>query len=128
MNKYIKEQLKKCKVCTVPYFDEDTTDLIIPLYQLNATQQELILNHYYIIRLSSSVFNPPQTSVLASNWNKGVIPKSEYMMIMYKKSVGEMIQVDGCGWDNDRSASKSDAYLDLWLPRNAFSVIKELNV
>ena len=66
--------------------------------------------------------------MLASNWNKGIIPKSEYLMVMYKKSLGDMIQVDGCGWNIDRDASLTDAYMDLWLPRNAFTVVTELQV
>lgn len=49
-------------------------------------------------------------------------------MVMYKKSLGDMVQVDGCGWDAKRDASLTDVYMDLWLPRNAISVIKELNV
>lgn len=66
--------------------------------------------------------------MLSSNWNRGIVPKSEYLMVMYKKSLGDMIQVDGCGWDEKRNASLPDAYMDLWLPRNAINVVKELTV
>lgn len=49
-------------------------------------------------------------------------------MVMYKKSLGDMIQVDGCEWNIDGDASLTDAYMDLWLPRNAFNVVKELQL
>lgn len=126
MNKRMKQQLASCKICQLPFYDDNTLTLEIPLYSPNASKVELEENKYYIIHLSTSVYNPPENSSLAVNWNRNVVPKSEFLLVTKTSSVGDMLQVDGCGWDNYSNKATNDVYTNLWLPRNAFKIVKEL--
>lgn len=126
MNKRMKQQLASCKICQLPFYDDNTLTLEIPLYSPNASKVELEENKYYIIHLSTSVYNPSENSSLAVNWNRNVVPKSEFLLVTKTSSVGDMLQVDGCGWDNYSNKATNDVYTNLWLPRNAFKIVKEL--
>lgn len=126
MNKRMKQQLASCKICQLPFYDDNTSQIEIPLYNPNASKVELEENKYYIIHLSKSVYDPPENSSLAVNWNKNIIPQSEFLLITKTSSVGDMVQVDGCGWDNNVNKASKDVYTNLWLPLNAFQIVKEL--
>ena len=122
MNKYIKEQLLKCKTF-IPEFDDDTTELLIKGNFVREFEGELDASHNYVIQLEPYIINPPDTFTLADNWNKGVIPKSKYLYCNPKKIVGKMVQFDAVGYDIDNKVYLSDRYIDLWLPRKGFKVL-----
>ena len=50
MNKRMKQQLASCKICQLPFYDDNTLQMEIPLYSPNAAKVELEENKYYIIQ------------------------------------------------------------------------------
>ncbi len=121
MNRIIKEELEKVRV-PLPYYDDNTTYIIIE--GNTATDILVRINHEYIIMLHDSVLN--KSSGLSSNWNRGITPKSKYLLVMVTKITGNMVLVDGCGYDIKLEESLKDSYIDLWLPKSLFKVISEL--
>lgn len=128
MNKYIKEQLLKCKEAVIPDFDELTTELVIKKSE-NAipidSGENLDTNSNYIIELENYIINPPETFTLASNWNQGRVPTSKYLYCNPKQIMGKMVKIDGIGYDISTNQYLSDKYIDLWLPRKGFKIIKK---
>ena len=127
MNKYIKEQLIKCKIAQIPEFDNDTTELIIKRVNSVVFNDNIDLeyNHNYIIELERYITNPPETFTLADNWNRGIIPSSKYLYCTPKHINGKMIKFDAVGYDIDNKVYLSDKYIDLWLPRKGFKIISK---
>ena len=126
MNKYIKEQLLKCKIAQIPDFNDNTTELIINCVDSVVHNNiDLEYDHNYIIELERYITNPPDTFTLADNWNKGVIPTSKYLYCSPKQINGKMIQFDAVGYDIDNKIYLSDRYIDLWLPRKGFKIISK---
>lgn len=127
MNKYIKEQLLRCKVAKIPEFNDDTTELIIKC--INSVDYndniDLECEHNYVIELERYITNPPDTFTLADNWNKGVIPISKYLYCSPKQISGKMIKFDAVGYDINNKIYLSDRYIDLWLPRKGFKIISK---
>lgn len=127
MNNIIKQELEKCKDI-LPEFDDKTTYILIPKgsnYQENKNI-ELEIGKYYSIRLAKYILYPPENFTLDSNWNNGVHPQSEYMLVTPIKFVGKMIQFDGCGYDFYNDKSLDDVYNGLWLPQGSIEVIEEV--
>ena len=126
MNKLIKKQLEKCKI-NLPYYDENTDSLLISKINYKYEEEEpiLLLDHYYIIKLEYYIVNPPAGFTLSSNWNKGITPKSGFLLGTPTKAVGKMIQWDCCGYDIIKRVALDDTYKDLWLPVKGFTIIEE---
>ena len=96
MNKFIKEQLLKCKVANIPDFNNSTTQIFIPkAVCCKAAEiidnEKLKLNTCYLVKLEDYIINPYPGFTLHDNWNKGVIPKYSCMKIFVKNRVGKMI-------------------------------------
>lgn len=126
MNNIIKKELDKCKKI-LPEYDENTTYIFIPR-QSTEIKKEIVLQRdfYYIIRLAKYILYPPENFTLDSNWNHGIHPKSEYMIVTPIKFVGKMIQFDGCGYDYYNDKNLDDVYNGLWLPQGGIEVIEEI--
>lgn len=126
MNNIIKKELAKCKNI-LPEYDENTTYIFIPR-QSTEIKKEIVLQRdfYYIIRLAKYILYPPENFTLDSNWNHGIHPKSEYMIVTPIKFVGKMIQFDGCGYDYYNNKNLDDVYNGLWLPQGGIEVIEEI--
>lgn len=122
MNKYVKEQLLKCKT-PIPEFNDNTTELLIKTTYVKEFEGELDSEYNYIIQLEPYIINPPDTFTLADNWNKGVIPKSKYLYCNPKNIIGKMVQFDAVGYDAENQKYLSDKYIDLWIPRKGFKII-----
>lgn len=121
MNKIIKEQLKKCVVANVPSYDDNTTHLQIKKYN----EIKLVENSYYLIRLSSSITNPPSNSVLASNWNNGSVPKHSYFKCEISRVMGTMIKINGLAYDMTNNKDLNEMWSG-WLPIEGIEVISKL--
>lgn len=121
MNKFIKEELHKCGI---PFNDSDI-EIIIPKIH-SSDNIDLQLNHCYLIKLENYILYPPSNFTLQDNWNKGIIPKSEYINCCVTQIMGKMVKIDGCGYNNLEDKPKTDSYIDLWLPRKGFKIIKEI--
>ena len=80
---------------------------------------------YYIIELEDYILHPFDNFTLSSNWNKGVIPVSKYLMVTPIKIVGKMVQMDACGYSLENNATLNDSYSGLWLPRKSFKIIEK---
>lgn len=96
MNKFIKEQLLKCKVANIPDFNDNTTQIFIPKVTCCKTaeilnNEKLKLNTCYLVKLEDYITNPYPGFNLHDNWNKGIIPKYSCMKIFVKNKLGKMI-------------------------------------
>ena len=76
MNSIILKQLKRCKVASVPDFDENTTHLVIPK-QSEEISQQLIPSHFYLVELENYILYPPEGFSLHQNWNNNIIPQAK---------------------------------------------------
>lgn len=124
MNNIVKKELDRCKNI-LPEYDENTTYIFIPK-QSNNKSIELNIGRYFIIKLAKYILYPPENFTLDSNWNHGIHPKSEYMLVTPIKFVGKMIQFDGCGYDYYNDKNLDDVYNGLWLPQGGIEVIEEI--
>lgn len=125
MKSIIKEQLESCKFASIPPFDESTTHLIIPRQRTQGVSG-LELEHYYQIELSDYLLNPPPDFSFHINWNGGRVPASKIMRIYPIQKLGNMVRVDGCGYDVVRQEVLEDQYLGLWLPADGFKIQEEI--
>lgn len=125
MNDIIKKELEKCNF-ELPYYDDNTISLFIPK-QGNKINKEISLQRdcYYIIKLARYILYPPENFTLDSNWNNGIHPESEYMIVTPIKFLGKMVQFDACGYDYQNNESLNDVYSGLWLPSKGFEIIEE---
>ena len=121
MNKFIKKELKKCKVANIPDFDDSTTQIVIPcenLYNGISIEQD----KYYIIDVDYKKL----TSTVMINWNRGLTLKSTTLICRYKKALSNMRCFDACGYDLINRKALPDVYYGLWLPKDSFKVVREV--
>lgn len=125
MNNIIKKELDKCKNI-LPEYDENTTHIFIHKQNTDTQNLSISLNldNYYIIKLARYILYQPENFTLDSNWNNGVHPKSEYMLVTPIKFIGKMVQFDGCGYDYSNNLPLEDVYSGLWLPSKGFEIIE----
>ena len=126
MNNIIKRELEKCR-CNLPQYDDSTTKMFIPKNggKVESEPIEFKVGENFIIRLAKYILYPPENFTLDSNWNKGVHPKSEYMLVTPIKFVGKMIQFDGCGYDYSNDKALDDLYSGLWLPSKGIEIVEQ---
>lgn len=122
MNKFIEEELNKCKLASVEQISD--TEYLIKKKTVEDIGFEV--NKYYIIELENYIINPPETFTLAANWNNGVTPQSKNLKVMITQIMGKMIKIDGCGFDVGLNSDKNDIYLGLWLPQAGVKILKKL--
>lgn len=124
MNKWIKEQLKKCKVAEIPEFSDETTLIVIKKscgQSLNSVQsvEDIIVGHFYKIEVENYIINPYPGFALHDDWNQGIIPKDKFMNCEIKQIMNRMVKIEAVGADTNNQWSG-------WLPRKSFKVIEEL--
>lgn len=83
-------------------------------------------NRCYIIKLAPYIVHPSDNFTLASNWNKGIVPKSEYLKCTITQIMGKMLKVDGTGYDFVTGSDLNDSYIGLWLPSAGVEIKEEL--
>ncbi len=120
MNKFIEQELKKCKVADVEKISE--TQFRVRKRQKRTPK----INSYYIIKLAPYIIHPSENFTLASNWNRGIVPKSEYLKCVVTQIMGKMVKVDGGGFDYTNKVDLNDSYIGLWLPSEGFEIKEEL--
>lgn len=124
MNPIIKDQLERCRVANLPYYDEDTTTLTIPkgsAEEVNPYQ----VHKCYLLQLEEYIVNPPPDFSLHTNWNKGSIPKSRFYNAEISQVMGKMIRISGCGYDMINQCPTADIW-EGWVPQKGIKLIKEL--
>lgn len=118
MNSRIREQLEKCKVANIPNFNDDSTELIIPV-GMKKDEDEIKLNGFYLIEVEDYIIHPYSGFTLHDNWNNGIIPTDKQMNICVNQIMGKMIKVDAAGV-NDRK------HWSGWLPKKSFKILKNI--
>lgn len=97
MNKFIEQQLKKCRA-NLPDWNCTTTKLVIPMNGSKVSEQkDLVVGNRYKIKLANYIVNEPPNFTLSANWNKGTKPPEVEMIISITKIMGKMVQVSGMG-------------------------------
>lgn len=126
MNKYIKEQLNKTKICKIPPFNNDTTSIKIPKHGVFTEAPLVEVEEFYLIKLKDYIINPPKDFNFHDNWNNGSIPTQSYYKCKCIKKLGKMIFVLGVGFDFESKKDLDDIIWDGWLPLNSIEVIAKL--
>lgn len=120
MNKFIKQQLEKVKECSIPAYNDDTTEIIIPRKTITEDKSEgMIIGHFYRIKLADYIVNEPDNFTLSSNWNHGTKPKEHILNIELQKVMGKMIYVNSTTY-------QSGEMWEGWLPNKAVTILEEI--
>ena len=125
MNEFIKKELEKIRV---PYEQDEQKGVIRFSTRFEPKKPTLEVEKCYIIQLSDYVLNEHSNSILSSNWNKGIVPKSKAMQVGVTKILGNMVQIDGTGYDLVKQNITDDVYIGFWLPISEITIICELGV
>lgn len=112
MNKFVKEQLQKCKV-PLPPWDNDTTQLIIPLH---ITYAESELTNEVVIDIKNYIITEPPNFTLSHDWNNDTVPPEHQMKVKYVDTRGKMTKVSGRG-------ITTNIPWEGWLPNKSFEVV-----
>lgn len=121
MNEIIKRELQKIHQ-PLPDYNDNTTHIIIP-QKIVDTAPKFETGKSYIVKLADYILNEPPNFTLSSNWNKGIIPQSQTLIIYVKELVGKMVRVCGRGIDIGLNIYLNDIYDDLWLPDSGVEVL-----
>lgn len=122
MNKAIKDQLEKVKVANIGYYDNDTTEIIIPRFE----QVRYEIGSYYLVKLDGALTSPTGNELLISNWNKGTYPRCEFLKIDVTKVLGKMIYVNALGYDNEKQEDLNYCWTG-WLPIQQLELVTKLS-
>ena len=116
-SKIVETQLKKCSYADLSHFDSTTGVFNIPKY----SKPKFDIGKMYIIQVANELVNN-NSSVIATNWNNGTSPKSQFLKIYVSKMVGKMIYVDSLVFNID---TKSDTNITWsgWLPTEQITQI-----
>lgn len=125
MNPIIKSQLDKCRVANIPQYDDSTTELLITKGTKVAVSPYQV-NKCYIVELADHIVHPSEDSTLASNWNRGIVPKHKYYKCVIMQVMGKMVKITGCGYDLLNDQDTNDMW-DGWVPQSGIQIIKELD-
>jgi len=120
MRDLIKDQLKQVNYANLNYFDEATQTFVIPKY----SKPKYELNKMYLVMLPGSIVNNKE-SVLASNWNNGNAPISQYLKIYISKTMGKMIYVESVAYDPEQEKETAQTWSG-WLPTDEITQIATL--
>ena len=123
MNKFIEQELKKCKIAKVESVS-DTEFLIRKVSEQDSSN--ITQGGCYVIELAKYITHPSPNFTLASNWNRGIVPKSECLKCTVTQIMGKMIKIDGCGYDIENDKDLNDSYIGLWLPLGGVNVKEKL--
>lgn len=124
MNTIIKEQLSKCCVASIPPFDDSTTQLIIRSTHTK-NGNNMLPQHYYIIELDDWLLSSEQSRVFHQNWNGGNIPTTKCLKCECIKIMGNMVKVNGIGFDKSTSSDIMISWCG-WLPLKNINNMGEL--
>ena len=125
MNPIIKNQLDKCKVAKLPPYDDNTLALSIPKGSaLNVTPYQV--HKCYLLKIADFILHPSEESTLASNWNGGRIPNSQYYYAEVSQLMAKMVKISGCPYDPITQTTSNDVW-EGWIPQDGLTLLKELS-
>lgn len=119
MNQIIRKQLEQCKVADLSNYNKETRTFFIPKYN----QTRVLEGKSYIIKLDPTLLQPNPGDTFHINWNKGILPLSNSMLIEVSKVNGKVIYVDGIGYDLESDKVTSGVWAG-WLPIEKITVVK----
>lgn len=123
MSKLLLEQLAKVRGVDLPYFDEQTEELLIK--RKNETPLSLAIGKAYLLEVENYIINPPNGFNLHANWNKGIAPRDKYLYSLIVQDIGKMIRIESYGYDINRNCILMNSWSG-WLPKKSVKVIKEV--
>lgn len=113
MSKQFDKELARLKVCKI-----DDHHFIL---NKDATIR-VLEGKCYVIQLHDSLFDP--NSILAINWNRGVLPRCRFYQIDVIQVMQSMIKINGLGY-NYNPMQIEDRFSG-WLPLEEIDVLSEL--
>ena len=116
-SKIVETQLKKCSYADLSHFDNTTGVFNIPKY----SKPKFDIGKMYIIQVANELVDN-NGSVIATNWNSGTSPKSQFLKIYVSKMVGKMIYVDSLVF-NIETKSDTNIIWSGWLPTEQITQI-----
>ena len=108
---------KKCSYADLSHFDSTTGVFNIPKY----SKPKFDIGKMYIIQVANELVDN-NSSVIATNWNSGTSPKSQFLKIYVSKMVGKMIYVDSLVF-NIETKSDTNITWSGWLPTEQITQI-----
>ena len=121
MNKLIAQQLNNVNIADLSNYDESTNSYYIPKYN----EIKLDVDSCYIICIDDVLLKYDENSTLISNWNRGTYPKSKYMKVDISKLVGNMVLVNGFGYDYENNQDTNIMWSG-WLPIKQIKVMEKI--
>lgn len=123
MNKFVKEQLNKCRVANIPQFDDATTN--IKIVRNDTTKDILQLNNYYLIEVLFDIIS--DDTIRQEIFDRsGYTVQSRFMKCAPTKFEDGWTKFDCSGYEVETQTDLTDVYLGLWLPRNSYRVVSKL--
>lgn len=118
INKFTLKELEKLGI----KYDGSTTHFYFPKKE----GFNLEINKQYVVKLSDYMLNPPPNSNLVINWNKGMIPSSQFYKIVINNIISDMIYVTGISYDYDNKRDLDQLFVG-WIPTNEMEVMEKIN-
>ena len=109
-------ELLKIKKAKITSYNETDNSYFIP--QLK--QIKIEPNHTYLIYLKDTLFND---QVLKINWNKGNMPKKQFLYIEILQMIGAYIQVNSVAYDTQNNVVDGSYTWSGWLNMNNIDFI-----
>lgn len=119
MNKFIKEQLLKCRVAEIPEVDDSVTEIIIPKKgsKPHVENVDLLCGGRYDIEVADYIIKPYKGFDLHERWNDNRVPTDKQMDVVVDTIRGSMVLVHGKGIHDGK-------YWGGYLPKKSFKVIR----
>ena len=124
MNKIVKEQLQKCRIADIPYYDDSTTHLIIKK-KSDSTGVSVKEGGCYLIELSDLILHPHDGFDFHRNWNNNIVPSCKHYKCECIKLMGKFMKINGVGYDYDHNIDLSVVWSG-WLPLDGIKILGEV--
>lgn len=118
MNKLTEEQLHKVVVADLSNHDLSTHTYLIPKYR----NIRLETDKTYIIKLDDSMMT---SNLIHTNFNKGIVPKYNYLKVVVSNIAGDMIHIDGFAY-NPETKEDINYLWSGWVPLKQMDVIERI--
>ena len=102
----------------------DAGQYLVRRYTGESTQFEK--NHFYLISVDTSETARNMIETTTMNWNAGKKLFSSHLKCEYLGNLGNMIKINGRGYNPMTEEDGDDIYLNYWIDRNVVSIIEEL--
>ena len=120
----IKSRLNRCKVAVIPYFDDNTDELIIEKGD-QITEDSVKQGDYFLIELEDYLIKPSDNFNFHVNWNKNIIPKDKFMKCEVTHLMGKMIRIVGVGYNPNTKTDLMTSW-EGWLPKKSVKFLTRL--